>query len=116
MTRIMVNELQNTVWRIIELLVTGRYDDVCTMTKGIRLSAQEMRTAIQDYGRTLVIPPEDWFQTMNTVAVRDSSPTRWSVTVPLWTKEEGRSDLSLELTLIQRTNGLEVELDDIHVL
>ena len=36
--------------------------------------------------------------------------------MPLWTKEEGRSDLSIEVTVIKETSGFKIELDDIHVL
>ena len=34
----------------------------------------------------------------------------------LWTAEEKRSDLSLELTLTEIEGGHVIELDDIHVL
>jgi len=34
----------------------------------------------------------------------------------LWTAEEGRSDLSLELTITESGNGYLIEVDDIHVL
>lgn len=36
--------------------------------------------------------------------------------MPLWTIEEGRSDLSLELTLVENDKTISIELDDIHVL
>jgi hypothetical protein len=36
--------------------------------------------------------------------------------MPLWTKEEGRSDLTLELTVTMGANDTQIELDDIHVL
>jgi hypothetical protein len=34
----------------------------------------------------------------------------------LWTVEEGRSDLSLELTVAESGDGYLIEVDDIHVL
>jgi hypothetical protein len=36
--------------------------------------------------------------------------------MPLWTREEGRSDLSVEITLIAQNGDFRIELDDIHVL
>jgi hypothetical protein len=36
--------------------------------------------------------------------------------VPLWTAEEGRSDLSLELSAIPIDGGHRFEIDDLHVL
>jgi hypothetical protein len=70
---------------------------------------------ITDYGRQLVLPPDEAFGVMDVVEVRNAKPRRWSVTMPLWTREEGRSDLSLELTLIAGAQAFAIELDDIHV-
>ena len=54
---------------------------------------------------------------IDVVAISASNPHRWSVVVPLWTVEEGRSDLSLELTLEDSgKESYEVEIDDLHVL
>jgi hypothetical protein len=50
------------------------------------------------------------------VQVEGVSPPRYSVRYDLWTKEEGRSDLSIELTIQFEHYGLQVELDNIHVL
>ena len=36
--------------------------------------------------------------------------------MPLWTQEEGRSDLTVGMTIIEQQNNFVVELDDIHVL
>jgi hypothetical protein len=39
------------------------------------------------------------------------------VAAPLWTAEEGRSDLTLELRLIEfAPEAYEVEIEDLHVL
>ena len=112
----MNERLQQPVRAIIELLVDGKYAELETLTKGIRLTGGEMAKAIADYGRQLVVPPEDAFELMDVLEVRAVQPPRWSITMPLWTKEEGRSDLSLELTLIGDQEPFGVELDDIHVL
>lgn len=109
-------ELQKPVRQVIDLLVRGQYEELQSLTAGIRLSATEMRNAVLSYGRQLVPPPQEAFDLMDVVMVRDSRPPKWSITMPLWTCEEGRSDLSIELTVIQREGGFEIELDDIHVL
>lgn len=112
----MNEQLRQPVREIVELLAAGKYAEVEALTGGIRLSAQEMAKAIVDYGRQLVIPPEEAFGLMDVVEVRNVQPPRWSVTMPLWTREEGRSDLSLELTVVGGQKGCGVELDDIHAL
>jgi hypothetical protein len=112
----MNEELISTVQRLVRLLVAGKLDDVERLTKGNRLKAQEIKEAISTYGRHLVAPPADAFNSMELVKIRDSNPPRWSVVMPLWTREEGRSDLSIELTLIENQGTFQIELDDIHVL
>ncbi|WP_422652961.1 DUF7668 domain-containing protein [Archangium sp.] len=45
----------------------------------------------------------------STVHVTGASP-------PLWTREEGRSDLTLSVTAIKQGETYTVEVDDLHVL
>jgi hypothetical protein len=112
----MINQFKAPVCRIISLLVEGRYSDIEILTKSVRLAACDVKGIVNEYGRRLIMPPEEAFNLMNVVRVRNSGPQKWSITMPLWTEEEGRSDLSIILTLIQSDQGIEVELDDIHVL
>ena len=112
----MNEQLKKQVREVVELLVHGRYSDIEKLTKGVRLSVSEMATAIADYGRHLISPPDNAFGFMHVVEIRNVQPPRWSVVMPLWTQEEGRSDLSLELTIIRADNSFAVQLDDIHVL
>lgn len=107
----------DVISRIIELLVAKRYDDVVALTVGRRLDSASIRLAISEYGRTLVMPPKDAFDNLDIVQIKDAIHPQWSVRVPLWTQEEGRSDLSVELTIVRSSKGqYGVELDDIHVL
>ena len=53
---------------------------------------------------------------MDVIEVKNAQPRRWSIAMPLWTQEEGRSDLTLEITVIEQQNDFLVELDDIHIL
>jgi hypothetical protein len=53
---------------------------------------------------------------MDVVEVRGAKLPQFSICMPLWTQEEGRSDLTLELTVKVLNKIMEVELDDIHVL
>ena len=54
---------------------------------------------------------------IDAIEITEADPKSWSVRYDLWTEEEGRSDLSLEVTLIESDNKLmRVELNNIHVL
>jgi hypothetical protein len=41
---------------------------------------------------------------------------RWFVVMPLWSQEEGRSDLSIELTVMKHGDSFVFEIDNLHVL
>ena len=112
----MNRRIQESVRVVLTMLAESRFADVEKLTKGTRLNASAMALAINDYGKTLVMPPESGFRLMNVIEVKNAQPRRWSIIMPLWTREEGRSDLTMELTVIETINGISVELDNIHVL
>jgi hypothetical protein len=101
---------------VVDLLVAGKYEQLEKLTAGTRLNADDMAGAVREYGRVLVAPPEHTYEGLDVVQVRNASSPRWSVRMSLWTAEEGRSDLSLELTVMEIGRGYAVEVDDIHVL
>lgn len=43
-------------------------------------------------------------------------PGGFAVDVGMWTAEEGRSDLTLQLTVIERAGAIAIAIDDLHVL
>jgi hypothetical protein len=45
-----------------------------------------------------------------------NQPGEWSVVLPLWTREEDISDLSMEATVSESPDGASVIIDNIHVL
>jgi len=112
----MNEQLKESVRQVITYLVAGKYAELETLTRGVRLNAKDMATAVADYGRKLIPPPDDGFGLMNVVEVKNARPRQWSIAMPLWTQEEGRSDLTVEMTLIEQQNGFAIELDDVHVL
>lgn len=92
------------------------------MTGGVRLSAAEIQTAVEEYGLQPVEPPPEAYRELgepagllNAVRVSVAEDETWSVRMPLWTREEGRSDLTVELTVVFRHDGVTVELDGIFV-
>lgn len=98
-------------------LAAGDYVAVERFTKGVRLSESQLQQGISDYGQSLVMPPDRVLDQLDVIEVVGSSPKRWSVRIDLWTAAEGRSDLSLECTLIDQPGELlAVEVDNLHVL
>jgi hypothetical protein len=108
--------LESIVRRLVTQLASGEFDRTVAECSASRLTASDLRQVIKDYGRTLVAPPVDAYAELDTVAVRNAGLPTWSVRAPLWSKEEGRSDLTVELTIAQDGERWNVELDDLHVL
>jgi hypothetical protein len=112
----MPEELKHLVRRLIQHLVQGDYDSVVAECAQSRLTGKQLAKVIQDYGRKLIMPPDRALDNLDIVPVQDASVPTWSLRVPLWTHEEGRSDLTLELTVGTAPRASCVELDDLHVL
>ncbi|MGH3973073.1 MAG: DUF7668 domain-containing protein [Pseudonocardiaceae bacterium] len=116
MNTIQANAIKTAVQIAIDLLVRGEFDALEAMIRGRRLNAAQMAAAINEYGRTLVVPPEYAWELLDVVQVTNSDPPLYDVRMPLFTKEEGRSDLTLFLTLREFDRGLlETEIDGIYV-
>jgi hypothetical protein len=101
---------------IASALVARDYAAIETLTRRRRLSAEAMTTAVNQYGRTLIMPPPEEFEKLDCVEVRGANPRTFGIRFDLWTKEEGRSDLTLEFTVRGNDDSYEVEVDDLHVL
>jgi hypothetical protein len=108
--------IQDSTRKVIQLLVDGKYEEIEELTQGIRLTATDIRNAIEEYGCHLMHPPVEEYATLDIIEVQAAPVPTFAVCMDLWTREEGRSDLSMELTMIEEDNGVRIELDDIHVL
>jgi hypothetical protein len=109
--------LTGLIRMIVGLLVSGDYCAIEIRSRGIRLNAEQMKEAVQTYGRTLQSLPETSYAELDVIRVSHATSPTWSITVPLWTVEEGRSDLTLECTVIDKgLPELDIEIDNLHVL
>ena len=63
------------------------------------MKADEWRARIAEYGRTLRKPPQGDFETADVIPLQGQEGSAWSVWYRLWTVEEGKSDLAVELTV-----------------
>jgi hypothetical protein len=107
--------LQFTAWEIVDQFARGDYDSIIQRCIKSRLTSNDLHKVISDYGGRLMSAPKGAYQKLDAVQVKDAAIPTWSVRVPLWT-EDGRSDLTLELTIALGAGNPTVELDDLHVL
>jgi hypothetical protein len=62
------------------------------------MSIEDIKAGLEDYGRILIASPETAFDLLDIVEVKNSKIRQFSIRIPLWIREEGRSDLTLELS------------------
>jgi hypothetical protein len=81
------------------------------------LPGSDLSAWIRNYGcagATIVpLPDKAWAEA--DAGLIDARPGQWWVVLPLWTREEGLSDLSLEATVTESGGGIVVVIDDIRV-
>jgi hypothetical protein len=107
------------VREVVALLAQRKYAALERLSGGVRLSATQLRTAVREYGRRIVVPPVEFTPPLDVVEVLPGRAARrsWSIDVELWTLEQGPSDLTLQLTVREGQAGRYViELDGLHVL
>ena len=108
---------RDTVHRLVEMLVVGHYDGVEGASRSRRLTAEQLRQAVEEYGRELRMPPDVVFDNLDVNEIEGAIPRAWWMLVDLWTVEEGRSDLTLEIRLTDTGGELyDIEIDNLHVL
>jgi hypothetical protein len=100
---------------IVPLLVAGRMEDIQRIDRGGRMKADEWRTAIAEYGKTLRKPPQGDFETADVIPLQGQEGSAWSVWYRLSTVEEGKSDLGVHLTVHYDGHTVEIEVDDLVV-
>lgn len=101
---------------VVGLLVESNYEVLEKMTQGRHLTAEEMARAVTEYGRTLVLPPDEAYEDIDAIDSTVDGKHTHAVDFPLWTKEEGRSDLEVELTLVEVMDRIYApEIDNIRV-
>jgi hypothetical protein len=84
---------------VVETLVKGHFDQLERDGRSGRLASHELQEALQAYGRTLIPLPDEAFRLAEVYPIKGQTAT-WAVDVPLWTAEEGRSDLTLSVTVL----------------
>ena len=108
---------ESVVRDLVRLLAAGDYAELERRSAGTRLTAGEIAAAAAEYPYRIAEPPAGAAPPLDVVRILAAEPPAWSVDVPLWTAEAGRSDLTLQLTVRAWPAGTyAVEIDDLHVL
>ena len=95
-------KVRAAVKHVYDLVVSGKYEEIDTLTGGVRLSAAEIDNAVRSYRYALRHWPATQPMPIDAIEIIDSNPRAWSIQVDAYTAEEGRSDLTLELTSLRQ--------------
>ena len=100
---------------LVHQLVIGNYVGLEVDGRAGRLTAGELKQTIIEYGRVLIELPDGAFEVARAYPIQGRESC-WTVDLDLWTVEEGKSDLTLSVTVQITPNGVLAEIDDLHVL
>src|SRR5687768_14154078 len=116
-------KLRTTILALQRLLVAGGYETLERMTGGDRVTADEIRQAVEEWPARLVLPPSDAIDDLilggeeGIYEVTDTSPSEHRLDVQLYTDIEGPSDLTLSIKVRENGGDLyDVVIEDLHVL
>ena len=108
-----------SAWRpvlksIVDAFVRGDYglkDGLPGVAPISEETAAQVREYIEDYGAKLIeLPPQSW-DTSVCIWMGD----RWDALVDLWTEDEGRSDLVLQVDVSEADSGYVVAIFMVYV-
>ena len=113
----MTTPIEDTLAHVARLLAQKRYTELERQSAGRRLTANEIESAITDYGGTIVAPLASDLSRLDVVPIRNTRPQAYSIRFRLQTLEEGESDLELQATFIENASNdlLNFEIDNIVV-
>lgn len=111
----MEQNLLDAIRELVSDLADGRFLEIETSGRAGRLTACELATAIHEYGRKLLPLPDRALPLLD-VHPNHIDPRMCSIDVPLWTTEEGRSDLTLSLVATKASDGYRLQITDLRVM
>ena len=105
--------LKDPIRALVREIAAGNYEQLEAEGKLGELSADDIREAVEDYGRTIVALPDEAFGRVDHYE-KDYEPG-WLLDVPVYTEEEGASDLTLEVET-DGSDAASVVVRNLHVL
>ena len=106
------NEVKDLAVEVLKTLI-GQGHSGLDIFSNSRSHRADLERVMKEYGRTFMAPPR---KILDYIIVIKINKKAFAVTIPFWTEEEGRSDLSLELMIKPCSKPPGIEIDDCRVL
>jgi hypothetical protein len=90
--------------------------DLSDIFRVSRVESDDFYRVLKEYGKTFISPPTGAYSDIQPVRIINEEQPTWAVDAPLWTLEEGMSDLSIELTIVLGESGPTIQIDDLRVM
>lgn len=108
-------QVRSVVTDLLVLLSDRDYESFMERCGYSLVDDDDLRSAVATYGRTIAPPPAD-YTFLRACELRARAIPTWHVEVDLWTEEDGRSDLTLEMTIEFEPTGPVVGINNLHAL
>ena len=102
-----------TITALVHLISRGYYEAIAANGQAGRMGAEGIKCAVETYPCTVIPLPSEAFELAEVYRIDE---TRLDIYLPLWTHEEGRSDLTLCLSCHTTSTDIRVEVNDLRVL
>jgi hypothetical protein len=111
--KLQLENFQSIISEVIYNISANDYDAIETNGQNGRVDINDLKRVITEYGCTIIPLPDKAFSKAEVYSINEY---RLDVYIPLWTKEEGRSDLTLSLSCSTINGVPKVEINDLRVL
>jgi hypothetical protein len=108
-------QVRSIVVDLLVLLADGDYESIMERCGYSLMDDHDLRNAVADYGRKVVAPPAD-YTFMRACELRARAVPTWHVEADVWTEEDGRSDLTLEMMVEFEASGPVIGINNLHAL
>ncbi|HKP24322.1 MAG TPA: hypothetical protein VJV39_10675, partial [Dongiaceae bacterium] len=108
-------QVRSIVIDLLVLLADGDYESVMERCDYSLMDSDDLQAAVAEYGRRVVAPPAD-YAFLRACELRARAVPTWHVEADLWTEEEGRSDLTLEMMIEFESSGPVIGINNLHAL
>jgi len=100
---------------LVQDLISGDYSRLESDGRAGRLTAAELREAMESNNHAFIDVPDEEFDAKEAIRV-DLPGEVWAVDLDMWTEEEGRSDLTLSVRVQVYKDRVIPQINDLHVM
>lgn len=113
-------EFKAVVIGLLTAIADGRYEAVAATIdpESSHIDANGIAEEVVAFGKTVVRPPDDYFEQARICTgfrYRSDGTPEWHVDAPLWTAEEGSSDLEVRLNIRNESGRVVVQILNVRV-